>query len=61
MASIEALTNAFKRLEVDGKKQKTLMEMGFKPKRKGCVYYIIMISSSHELHTLGVCRMRSKP
>ena len=32
MASIEALTKAFKRLEVDGKKQKTLIEMGFKPK-----------------------------
>ena len=33
MASIpQALTNAFKKLEVDGKKQKTLMEMGFKPK-----------------------------
>jgi hypothetical protein len=32
MSSIEALTKAFKKLEVDGKRQKTLMEMGFKPK-----------------------------
>ncbi|KAJ5976584.1 hypothetical protein N7481_010291 [Penicillium waksmanii] len=32
MLSIEALTKAFKKLEVDGKRQKTLMEMGFKPK-----------------------------
>ena len=32
MTSIEALTKAFKRLELDGKKQKTLMEMRFKPK-----------------------------
>lgn len=32
MSSIEALTKAFKKLEVDRKGQKTLMEMGFKPK-----------------------------
>jgi DDE superfamily endonuclease. len=32
LSSIEALTKAFKKLEADGKKQKTLMEMGFKPK-----------------------------
>jgi hypothetical protein len=32
MALIEDLTKAFKKLEVDGKKQKTLLEMGFKLK-----------------------------
>jgi hypothetical protein len=33
MSSIEALTKAFKKPEVDGKRQKTLMEMEFiKPK-----------------------------
>jgi hypothetical protein len=32
IASIDALTKAFKKLEVNGKKQKTLMEMGFKLK-----------------------------
>ena len=32
MSSIQALTKAFKKLEVDGKRQKTLAEMGFKPK-----------------------------
>jgi hypothetical protein len=32
MSSIKVLTKGFKELEVDGKRQKTLMEMGFKPK-----------------------------
>jgi hypothetical protein len=32
MSSIQALTKAFKKLEADGKRQKTLVEMGFKPK-----------------------------
>ena len=31
ISSIEALTKQFKELEADGKKQKALMEMGFKP------------------------------
>jgi hypothetical protein len=32
IASIDALTKVFKKLEVNGKKQKTLIEMGFRPK-----------------------------
>lgn len=32
MVSIKALTKAFKKLEADRKKQKTLLEMGFKLK-----------------------------
>jgi hypothetical protein len=32
MALIKAVNKAFKKLEVNGKKEKTFMKMGFKPK-----------------------------
>lgn len=41
ISSIKELTKSFKKFRADGKKPKTLMEMGFKPKKERLHVFII--------------------